>query len=204
MNLSVIITQRGILTKLLENMQNYNTSSIDLWAAFQTGEERAFHHLYATYYNDLFNYCYGILKNRTAAEDCLQDFFVHLWKKRQKIAPKTTIKVLLIGMLRNFTLDFIRKDKCRNKHNSQFSLENETPTHSIEQDIIQSEIMAYKQQVVANLINTLSTQQREALFLRYYENMDISEIADTMGLSYAATAKHLSRASKALEEKGIV
>ena len=185
-------------------MQNYNTNSPDVWADFQTGKERAFHQIYATYYNDLFNYCYGILKNRAAAEDCLQDFFVHLWKKRQKITPKTTVKILLIGILRNFTLDFIRKDKCRNKHNDQFSLENKTPTHSIEQDIIQSEIMTHKQQVVTNLINTLSSQQKEALFLRYYENMDISEIADAMGLSYAATAKHLSRASKALEQKGIV
>lgn len=185
-------------------MQNYNTSSIDVWGAFQTGEERAFDYLYATYYNDLFNYCYGILKNRAAAEDCLQDFFVHLWKKRQKITPKTTVKVLLIGILRNFTLDFIRKDKCRNKHNDQFSLENKISTHSIEQDIIQSEILTYKQEVVTNLINNLSKQQREALFLRYYENMDINEISDTMGLSYAAVAKHLSRASKALEMKRIV
>jgi RNA polymerase sigma factor (sigma-70 family) len=185
-------------------MQNYNTLTTDVWTAFQTGKECAFHQIYTTYYNDLFNYCYGILKSRVAAEDCLQDFFVHLWKKRQKITPKTTVKVLLIGILRNFTLDFIRKDKCRNRHNDQFLLENKTPTHSIEQDIIQSEITIYKQQVVTNLINTLSTQQREALFLRYYENMDISEIADTMGLSYAATAKHLSRASKALEQKGIV
>jgi RNA polymerase sigma factor (sigma-70 family) len=184
-------------------MQNYNIASLDVWTAFQTGEERAFHQIYATYYSDLFNYCYGILKNQAATEDCLQDFFVHLWKKRQKITPKTTVKVLLIGILRNFTLDFIRKDKCRNKHNDQFSIENKTPTHSIEQDIIQSEIMAYKEQIVKKLINTLSSQQREALFLRYYENMDISEIADAMGLSYAATAKHLSRASKALEKKKI-
>ena len=184
-------------------MQYSNTYSINVWMAFQTGEECAFHYIYATYYNDLFNYCYGILKNRAAAEDCLQDFFVHLWKKRQKITPKTTVKVLLVGILRNFTLDFIRKDKCRNKHNNQFSLENKTPTHSVEQDIIKSEITAYKQKVVTKLINTLSSQQKEALFLRYYENMDISEIAGAMGLSYAATAKHLSRASKALEQKGI-
>lgn len=184
-------------------MENYNTNTTDVWSAFQVGEERAFQYIYATYYNDLFNYCYGILKNRTSAEDCLQDFFVHLWKKRERIKPKTTVKVLLVGILRNFTLDFLRKDKCRNKHNNQFSLENKFPTHSVEQDIIQNEITLYKQRVVAKLIETLSPQQREALFLRYYENMDISEIAEVMGLSYAATAKHLSRASKALEKKDI-
>lgn len=182
-------------------MQRYNAVTIDVWKAFQIGEERAFHQIYSTYYNDLFNYCFGILKNRSAAEDCLQDFFVHLWRKRERITPKTTVKVLLIGILRNFTLDFIRKNKCRNKHNNQFSLENKAPTASIEQDIIQGEITSYKQKVVTNLINTLSPQQREALFLRYYENMDISEISKVMGLSYAATAKHLSRASKALERK---
>lgn len=182
-------------------MQHTNTTTSDIWSAFQLGEERAFHTIYSTYYNDLFNYCYGILKNRTTAEDCLQDFFVHLWKKRQRITPKTTVKVLLIGILRNFTLDFIRKNKCRDKHTNQFSLENKTPTHSVEQAIIQKEITTQKQQIVMKLINTLSPQQREALFLRYYENMDITEIAAVMGLSYAAAAKHLSRASKALGKK---
>lgn len=182
-------------------MQNINTKTNDIWSAFQLGEERAFHMIYSTYYNDLFNYCYGILKNRTITEDCLQDFFVHLWRKRQRITPKTTIKVLLIGILRNFTLDFIRKNKCRNKHTNQFSLENKALTSSVEQDIIKKEITKQKEQVVMKLINTLSPQQREALFLRYYENMDITEIATVMGLSYAATAKHLSRASKALGKK---
>lgn len=184
-------------------MQNSTAVTDNLWKAFQDGEERAFHELYATYYNDLFSYCYGILKNRVAAEDCLQDFFVHLWRKRERLYPKTTVKILLIGILRNFTLDFIRKNNCRNKHTNLFSLEIKTSTRSVEQDIIHNEIMVYKQRTVMNMINTLSTQQREALFLRYYENMDINEIATTMGLSYAATAKHLSRASKALERKGI-
>lgn len=182
-------------------MQNINTTTSGLWNEFQNGKEKAFHTIYATYYNDLFNYCYGILKNRTTTEDCLQDFFVHLWRKRQRITPKTTVKVLLIGILRNFTLDFIRKNKCRNKHTNQFSLENKAPTNSVEQDIIQKEITTQKQKVVMKLINTLSPQQREALFLRYYENMDISEIAKVMDLSYAAAAKHLSRASKALGKK---
>ncbi len=183
-------------------MQN-NTLSVDVWKSFQTGEERAFHHIYATYYNDLFNYCQGILKNKTLAEDCLQDFFVHLWKKRERITPKTTIKVLLIGILRNFTLDFLRKNKCRNKHTDQFSLESPTSIRSIEYYIIQGEITSYKQQLVMKLINDLSKQQREALFLRYYENMDINEISSVMGISYAATAKHLSRASKILETKTV-
>lgn len=182
-------------------MQNSNTSTPDIWKAFQIGEEQAFCQIYGTYYNDLFNYCYNILKNRASAEDCLQDFFVHLWKKRTYLTPKTSIKVLLVGILRNFTLDFIRKNKCRNKHNNLFSLENKTLTGSIEQDIIKSETRQYKQKQVMKMINTLSTQQREALFLRYYENMDINEISAVMGLSYAATAKHLSRASKALERK---
>ena len=146
-------------------MQNINTTTNDIWSAFQLGEERAFHTIYSTYYNDLFNYCYGILKNRTITEDCLQDFFVHLWRKRQRITPKTTIKVLLIGILRNFTLDFIRKNKCRNKHTNQFSLENKALTNSVEQDIIKKEITKQKEQVVMKLIHTLSPQQREALFL---------------------------------------
>ena len=57
-------------------MQKVNTTASDTWSAFQLGEESAFHTIYSTYYNDLFNYCYGILKNRTTTEDCLQDFFV--------------------------------------------------------------------------------------------------------------------------------
>ena len=182
-------------------MQKANITSSDIWSAFQLGEEGAFRTIYSTYYNDLFNYCYGILKNRTTTEDCLQDFFVHLWRKRQRITPKTTVKILLLGILRNFTLDFIRKNKCRHKHTNQFSLENKSLVHSIEQDIISKETTKHKQQVITKLINTLSPQQREALFLRYYENMDIAEIAAVMGLSYAAAAKHLSRASKALGKK---
>jgi RNA polymerase sigma factor (sigma-70 family) len=181
-------------------MQNTNLQ-IDVWKAFQTGEERAFHHIYTTYYNDLYNYCFSILRNQATAEDCVQDFFVHLWRKKSKLIPKSTIKILLIGILRNFTLDFIRKTKCRLKHSHQFSLENPKATVSFEQLIIQSEIAESKKNQVFKLINTLTNQQREALYLRYYESMDINEIADVMKLSYAATAKHLSRATKILEQR---
>ncbi len=181
-------------------MQNTNLQ-IDVWKAFQIGEERAFHHIYTTYYNDLYNYCFSILKNQATAEDCVQDFFVHLWRKKSKLIPKSTIKVLLIGILRNFTFDFIRKTKCRLKHSHQFSLENPKSTASFEQLIIKSEIAEIKKVQVLKLINSLTNQQREALYLRYYENMDINEIATIMKLSYAATAKHLSRATKILGQK---
>lgn len=181
-------------------MQNTNLQ-VDVWEAFQTGEERAFHHIYTTYYNDLYNYCFSILRNQATTEDCIQDFFVHLWRKKSKLIPKSTIKILLIGILRNFTLDFIRKSKCRLKHSHQFSLENPKSTVSFEQLMIQAEIAESKKIQVLKLIDSLTNQQREALYLRYYENMDINEIATVMKLSYAATAKHLSRATKNLEQK---
>lgn len=53
---------------------------------------------------------------------------------------------------------------------------------------------------VLDAVNQLSADQREAIFLHYYEGYRIAEIARMVGKSEAAVAKSLSRARFKLKE----
>ncbi|MEY4903457.1 MAG: hypothetical protein RLZZ292_1272 [Bacteroidota bacterium] len=154
------------------------------------------------YYNDLYSYARGILKNKENVEDCIQDFFIHLWKNKAKTTPKSSVKILLLGILRNFTLDYQRKINTRNRILPLFLQETPHFELSPEAQFLEQEQLTIQQKNVLQLLHqALNAQQREAIFLRYYHDFSIAQVAEVMQLSYDATAKYLSRAATTLSKQ---
>ncbi len=62
---------------------------------------------------------------------------------------------------------------------------------------------AVKAQLVQS-INTLPERLREIIYLRYYQDLSIGEIAEALSLNYQSVANSLQRAYRSLrEEKGL-
>ena len=61
-------------------------TDIDLLNKLKEGDREAFRETFYTYYADLVIFSSNILKDRYAAEDIVQDFFVKFWQERRFVS----------------------------------------------------------------------------------------------------------------------
>ena len=71
---------------------------------------------------------------------------------------------------------------------------------SIEQDLIADETSAAKVQQINQLINDLPSRQKEALYLRYTQNLSVEQIAVTLDINYQSANNLLHRALLSLRK----
>jgi RNA polymerase sigma-70 factor (ECF subfamily) len=75
---------------------------------------------------------------------------------------------------------------------------------STEDILIAHEHQQNLQEQITLAINRLPARQREIIYLRYYQELTLPEIAQTLGISYQTVANHLQAAYRSLsKEKSI-
>lgn len=109
------------------------------------------------------------------------------------------LKYYLFKMLKNKILD-IKKSKYQHNtlHNLDFSLSTFTVEDvTILDDMIEEEERDAIGAKVKQVLDTMTSRQREAVSLRYFHNLDYEEIADLLNMTNAKSARNLvSRAVK--------
>jgi RNA polymerase sigma-70 factor (ECF subfamily) len=159
--------------------------------------------------------------DRHSALDIVQDAMIKLAEKYGG-KPAAEFPMLFQRILQNTIRDHYRRQKVRSAWTtlfSSFSQKNETdefdPLDNLKdvdnQSVPAAPDTSLQQKQVIELIEqalgNLPPRQREAFLLRYWEGMDISETAITMGCTEGSVKTHCSRAAHALaaslKEKGV-
>ncbi|MEM8901964.1 MAG: sigma-70 family RNA polymerase sigma factor, partial [Bacteroidota bacterium] len=70
----------------------------------------------------------------------------------------------------------------------------------IEQLMIQDEHSAEQLNRIKSAFEALSDRQKEAIFLKYYQDMDYEEIGEAMNINYQSVRNLVFRAVKSLRE----
>lgn len=169
----------------------------NIWANIESGDKEAYSEAYIFYYKKLFNYGKKITEDISIIEDAIDEVFIMVWTKRESLHEINSPQAYIFSSFRNY---IIRKIKSLNK--MQFSeVEQETEMEfSIDSIIIQKETdLALKAQI-QKAIEQLTSRQREAVFLRFYEGLSYIEIAGIMNISVKATYKIMARALNELKE----
>lgn len=151
---------------------------IAIWNNLKAGDKKSLSFLYTKYFDSLYNYGTRITTDLGLTEDCIQDLFIELWRKRNDLSEVKNIKYYLYKSLRRkiiYTLSI----KARHPENEllQFEMQLSDKTHFLNQQINQ-DIHAQ----LARLIAQLSPKQKEAIFLIYYDELSYEEVASIMGL----------------------
>ncbi len=164
-----------------------------LWQQIQQGDKTALGQLAERYYRALFQYGHKLTPANPLIQDCLQDLFLRIWEKRQTLAPVASVKAYLFVALRNNLLrQTTQPDACCADIDA---LEHLTGSYtSPETDYIQHESDAQREQYLRQSLDRLPKRQREALYLKYYENLSYDEIATAMGLNRQVIANYLQNA----------
>lgn len=173
----------------------------NLWANLKVGNELAFSMLYKRYVNRLYSYGMHSCKDCDLVKDCLQELFARLWSKRETLGVAGSVNYylfksfrrLLIGKLianRKFSLPF------RGEPTSVF--EFIPPT---EDSIIDDEAKSHQLAMLKNSINALTKRQREAIFLKFFNDLSYHEISSIMELRVDSVYNLISKSIDVLRVK---
>ncbi len=166
--------------------------------AFKTGSTEAFDTLYRKYVPDLYNYGRKFTSDGDLVRDCIHNLFLELWNGRQSLDDVRAVKFYLFkGLRRKLMRAFLQKNEMQTLSSSDvFEV-----TMPCETQWIEAQSAEENRFHLLNTINQLSKRQREAIFLKYYENLSYEEVAEVMAVSIHTVYNLISLAIGKLREK---
>lgn len=171
-----------------------------LWIAFKKGSREALDNLFRSYYSPLYHYGLKIYGDPAFIEDSLQSFFLHLYDNREQLANLENIKPYLFKAYRRQLLRQIEKSRKLKKLKNEEAQWQPNIHFSADEIISKQEVEAFQKEVLLEMLHQLPNRQREVIYLRYYNNLSISEIAEVLSITYQGTANTLHKAIKTLRK----
>lgn len=149
---------------------------------------------FKTYYGAL---CYFASRYITAGdevvEDLVQDCFVKLLERRQEFESEDYLRNYLYVAVRNNCLNYIQKNKLRERHADSVLERPEQPGEASE-EIFNAEVV----RCLVQRIDSLPPQCRQVIRLSYVEGLDNEAVAKAMGLSVNTVRAQKMRGKKLL------
>jgi len=158
--------------------------------------EKTFEILYTQYAKMLYQYGLKFTSKNDLIEDCIQELFIKILSQRKISYNTEGIKYYLMKSFRNNLIRLINKEK-------RYSLEEKDDyffdiSFSIEHQLIESELEQKKAKLLTEALKKLSVRQKEAIYLRYTNELEYEEIAEIMKMTIEGSRNLIYRAIKSL------
>jgi RNA polymerase sigma factor (sigma-70 family) len=162
-----------------------------IWTVFQKGDPQAFAELYRRYFTTLFRYGMRITCNRDLVKDCLHDVFVDLWKNRENLCAPHCVKAYLLSATQRKIIRQV--DRLRARQIRIDNLSRPTADSCLEDDLIQHQTELEQRHSVNKALDVLTKRQRQAVYLKFYNNLSYKEAAAIMSISVDAIYNLISK-----------
>lgn len=162
-----------------------------LWSDFRAGNHGAYTQLIQDYFKQMFAYGIRLNKDNDFVKDCIQDVFYDLWKRRAHIAQVKSVKSYLFTSVRNRIYREQKKWNTADEITDDYAFDAEI---NIEVKMIEDQNTAELKKRIEVILNNMPPRQKEMLYLRFYENMDHTKIAEIMGLNHQVVYNLLYKA----------
>ena len=171
-----------------------NYSDQQLLTLLRDDNVAAFNVIYDRYSQPLYLYILSKLDMGEISKDVLQDLFISLWERRNRISIHDSLRSYLYQSARHKIIDIYRKDSTYRKYLQQLIEHFDTQPGNI------SEVMDYKvkTQEIFEAINRLPERMKEIFMLSRLENQTIEQIALRLGLSQQTVKNQITKALKIL------
>lgn len=174
-----------------------------LWDAFRSGDKSALRTIYEEHFDALMDYGCRYCQDLNLVEDHLHDLFVYIWKNRERLGSTDSIRAyLLLSLRRSIIKGTKRNSKIKSigeDESYHFHLES-----AVEDQIIEDESVVENRALLGQALGALSGRQREAIYLKYYKEMEYSEISEVMGINYQSVRNLIFNGLKALRKSMVL
>ncbi len=172
-----------------------------LWRDFKNGDSKAFNRIYKDYYPALLVYGLKFKKDREFIKDCIQELFLDIMRRIDKIGDTDNIMFYLLASLRRKIIRKIQYDiSFRYDHNHYFS-NLQLPDHAAEEKVLGMDQRAKNKQLIRSMIDQLPPREKEAVLLKFYLYLEYEDIATLMRVNVQSVRNLIYRAIKNLREK---
>jgi len=169
--------------------------------SFIDGDKTSFEELMIEYQESAIAFAKRYVIDEYIAEDIAQEAFAYIFVHREKYKRKYSFKTYLFTIIKNKSIDYIRKNKRIN------FLENMEPKNYsaaiIDENYLSAENEVMKKEeieVVKECLKQLKADYRTVLYLYEYEDLSYKEIAKIMNKNIAQIKILMFRARKKLGE----
>ena len=163
------------------------------YARYLDGDDDGLVELIREYKDGLIFYINGIVSDFGTAEELTEDTFLRLVTKRPKYNGKASFKTWIYTIAHNIAVDWVRR------HRRTVSLDESLPADD-EESLERSYIRSERDMALRRAMRKLTSEQRQAIWLVYFEGMSCRDAAAVMGKNTHAVESLLSRARSALGE----
>jgi RNA polymerase sigma-70 factor, ECF subfamily len=168
------------------------------------GDKRAFNTLYGTWRRPMVGYATGLLAgDRSAAEDIVNEAFFAIWAQAGNFNASGSAEGWMRRIVRNKAIDWIRKQ--RDVPMSE-AIEWAAEKTQIDQSAspFEKATEAAAAQYLRSALTRLSLDQREAVWLCYFEERSIADIAQIANCPQNTVKTRLFNARRILRDSGLL
>jgi RNA polymerase sigma-70 factor (ECF subfamily) len=176
-------------------------SDLDLMLRVRQGDAGSFDELLRRYRTPLVKYFCRMVRDEALAEDLAQEAFLRVYKARHRYRPDARFTTWLYRIATNLALNAIRDSRGRQRRDGNGSNEDGEsafefvdPGASVEQQLIETD----RGRMIREAIESLPENQRAAVILHKYQDVDYRQIAGILKVSESAVKSLLFRAYETL------
>lgn len=183
-------------------MNNIEDEQFRIWSEqIRNANQDAFNDLFRYLYPKLVRFAMRYTKQKEDACDIVQDTFVILWRKMNKLNPDQSLQAYLFKIVKNRSINFIKK-----RVNKMESLDQQSAIGAETDNVYPNSDDSQSQHDITKTkfqlwIAELPERQREAFELSRFDGLNHDEIADVMEVSPKTVNNHIVSALQALRER---
>lgn len=171
-----------------------------VWRNFRSGDPTALASIFNDHYDSLYFYGKKLVHDEDLVKDCLQNLFLKIWTRRENLKAIKYVRPYLMKSLRRHIGDQVVNQK-RIKSREEAVPNEFHITFSHEDFLIATQVSKEQSEALAYSLNKLSARQREAIFLKFYEEMDYLKIADVMSLNVQSVRNLVHQSLKSIKDQ---
>lgn len=165
------------------------------YARYLDGDETAVGEIIRDFRDGLILYINSFVRDLNAAEELCEDAFVKLFTKKPRFHGNSKFRTFLYSFGRNAALDYLRREKRRQNIGFDECGEISDDEKNLEESYLREE----RKKAVYKAMSKLKDDQRQVLWLIYFEDFSAKEAAAVMKKTTHAAETLAYRARQALK-----
>jgi RNA polymerase sigma factor (sigma-70 family) len=117
-------------------------------------------------------------------EDCIQELFIDLWRRKAQLADAKKIDYYLMKALRWKIMRAYQQQSKRASETERYNTESlVTVSFPFESVLIEGQEASEKSLKIKEAIDSLSPKQKEVIHLLFFQKYSYEEVSDTMSMN---------------------